>query len=182
LLALADEARRRGVPIDEISVGATPTARYSAELEGITELRPGNYVFFDRTQVGLGVASYDECAMTVLARVVSKPAADRVVLDCGSKTLTNDGARGFGDTSGYGLVLAPGHRNDPIEGLLIERLSEEHAVVLARGGRTPLEPGDLVRVLPNHSCVVTNLVDEIVLTEGDEVAEVVPVTARGRIR
>lgn len=182
LLTLADEARRRRVDIEEISVGATPTARFSARLEGITELRPGNYVFFDRTQVGLGSATLDDCAMTVLARVVSKPAADRIILDCGSKTLSNDAARGFAAMPGYGLILPQGHRNDPLEGLVIERLSEEHAVVRAVAGRTALEPGDLVRVLPNHACVVTNLVDDLVLTEGDEVVEVLPVAARGKIR
>jgi D-serine deaminase-like pyridoxal phosphate-dependent protein len=182
LIGLAGEARRRGVEIEEISVGATPTARFSAALDGITELRPGNYVFYDRTQVGLGVASLDDCALTVLARVVSKPAADRLVLDCGSKTLSNDGARGFTSAPGHGLVLPDGHRNEPMADLLVDRLSEEHAVVVASAGRTALEPGDLVRVLPNHACVVTNLVDELVLTEGDEVVEMLPVAARGRIR
>jgi D-serine deaminase-like pyridoxal phosphate-dependent protein len=182
MVGLAEEARRRGVQIEEISVGATPTARYSAALDGLTELRPGNYVFYDRTQVGLGAATLDDCALTVLARVVSKPAGDRVILDCGSKTLSNDVARGFVDMPGHGLILPEGSRNEPIEGLLVERLSEEHAVVRATAGRTGLEPGDLVRVLPNHACVVTNLVDELVLAEGDEVADMLPVAARGRIR
>lgn len=182
LVAVANEARRRGVVIEEISVGATPTARFSAALDGITELRPGNFIFFDRTQVGLGAATLDDCALTVLARVVSRPAPDRIVLDSGSKTLSNDIARGFAAMPGHGLVLPEGHRNEPIEGLVIERLSEEHAVVRTTAGRVALEPGDLVRVLPNHACVVTNLVDEVVLTEGDEVVEVLPVAARGRIR
>ena len=182
LLSVAEEVRRRGLEVAEISVGATPTARFSAALDGITEMRPGNYVFYDRTQVGLGAATLDDCALTVLARVVSKPAADRIILDCGSKTLSNDGARGFTELPGHGLVLPEGHRNEPIAGLIVERLSEEHAVVRATSGRTALEPGDLVRVLPNHSCVVTNLVDELVLTAGDEVEETVPVAARGRIR
>jgi D-serine deaminase-like pyridoxal phosphate-dependent protein len=71
----------------------------------VTELRPGTYVYFDRTQVALGAARVEDCALTVLAMVVSKPAADRVVLDCGSKTLSTDPPRGFSQPEGYGAVF-----------------------------------------------------------------------------
>ena len=140
-----------------MSVGATPTLRFSVRQRGLTELRPGNYVYFDRTQVALGAAALDDCALTVMATVVSKPAADRVILDCGSKTLTNDQARGIGKATGMGAVLmgngdAPRQIDDS---LTIERLSEEHATVRVTGG-TPLEPGDRVRVVPNHSCFLLN--------------------------
>jgi D-serine deaminase-like pyridoxal phosphate-dependent protein len=183
LTCVATAARGAGVPIEEISAGATPTARYSLEHSGLTEYRAGNYVFFDRTQVGLGAATFDDCAMTVLARVVSKPAADRIILDSGSKTLSSDGARGFQPMPGHGAVFRARHaragqRPDP--DLIIERLSEEHATVRVASGSTPLEPGDCVRVLPNHSCVVTNLVNELWLVDGDRV-EALPVAARGRI-
>ena len=70
-------ARREGIAIEEISAGATPPARFSLQQDGFTEFRPGNYVYFDRTQVALGAATIDDCALTVMARVVSKPAADR---------------------------------------------------------------------------------------------------------
>ena len=73
LTSLQDQAAGAGVPLEELSVGATPTARFSARLPGITELRPGNYVYYDRMQVGLGAADWDDCALTVLARVVSRP-------------------------------------------------------------------------------------------------------------
>jgi D-serine deaminase-like pyridoxal phosphate-dependent protein len=173
LRTLAAAARAAGVPIEELSAGATPTARFSMQQDGLTEYRPGNYVYFDRTQVGLGAAAADDCALTVMARVVSKPASDRVILDCGSKTLSSDGGRGFSPAPGYGVVL--GH-----DDLVIERLSEEHATVKATRGTTTLEPGDLVRVLPNHSCVVSNLVDQVWLVEDDRVTAL-PVAARGRI-
>src|SRR5205085_10236882 len=75
-----------GVRCEESSVGATPTARFSVSQQGLTEIRPGNYAYFDRTQVALGAAGYDDCALTVLARVVSHPARERVILDSGSKT------------------------------------------------------------------------------------------------
>ena len=185
LTTLRDRAKGVGIAgVDhwELSVGATPTLRFSARQTGLTELRPGNYVYFDRTQLSLGAATLDDCALTVLATVVSKPAADRIILDCGSKTLTNDLARGIAKAPGYGAVLtAAGDAID--EGLLIERLSEEHAVVRASGG-TVLEPGDRVRVLPNHSCTVSNLVDAVRLVngaDGDEVLETLPVAARGKI-
>lgn len=179
LTTLRDRARAAGIAIDELSVGATPTLRFSARQRGLTELRPGNYVYFDRTQVSLGAASLEDCALTVVATVVSKPAADRIILDCGSKTLTTDQARGIAKVPGYGAVL--NRAGDAIdETLVIERLSEEHAVVRAAGG-TPLEPGDRVRVLPNHSCVVSNLVDAVRLVEGDRVVETLVVAARGKI-
>jgi D-serine deaminase-like pyridoxal phosphate-dependent protein len=180
---LVERARRDGIFIEEVSAGATPTARFSLEQEGLTEYRPGNYVFFDRTQVGLGAATLDDCALTVLATVVSKPAPDRIILDCGSKTLSSDAARGFGPIQGHGAVfrdpvLRPGARPDP--DLIVERLSEEHATVRAARGTTPLEPGDRVRVLPNHACVVSNLVDQVWLVDQHEMIEVLPIAARGR--
>jgi D-serine deaminase-like pyridoxal phosphate-dependent protein len=174
---LVARCRRDGVPIEEVSAGATPPARFSLQQDGFTEFRPGNYVYFDRTQVALGAATIDDCALTVLARVVSKPAPDRIIFDSGSKTLTNDGARGFTAAPGFGVVL----RNDgtPDENLLIERLSEEHATVKAVGGSTALEPGDLVRIIPNHSCVVSNLADHVWLADGKAV-EPMPIAARGK--
>ena len=177
LIELADRA---GLESPEISVGATPTARFSLQLDGITELRPGNYVYYDRTQIGLGAARLEDCALTVLARVVSRPAENRIILDCGSKTLSADAARGFRHTSGFGAVLTDLESDEVDEGLIIERLSEEHATVKA-DRRCTLKIGDLVRVLPNHSCVVSNLVDAVQLVEGLNLLETLPVAARGRI-
>lgn len=178
---LARRARGVGVAIDEISVGATPTARFSVREAGITELRAGNYAYFDRTQVALGSAPIERCALTVVATVVSKPAPGRLVLDSGSKTLTSDRARGFTPLDGHGLVFADLEAREPDPSLSIARLSEEHAVVTVQSGASPLEPGDRVRVLPNHSCVVSNLVDHVHLVEGLRVIDRLPVAARGRI-
>jgi len=182
LVTLRDDAIRSGVAIDEISVGATPSLRFSVRQRGITELRPGNYVYFDRTQVSLGAATLDDCALTVLATVVSKHPG-RIILDCGSKTLTNDQARGITPAGGYGVVLAANGElpRQVDDALTIERLSEEHATVRVTG-ETRLEPGDRVRVVPNHSCTVSNLVDVVRLVDGDRVIETLPVAARGRIQ
>jgi D-serine deaminase-like pyridoxal phosphate-dependent protein len=185
LAGLKARAAASGIALDEISVGATPTLRFSAGQPGVTELRPGNYVYFDRTQLALGAASLDDCALTVLATVVSKHDG-RIILDCGSKTLTNDQARGIAPANGYGAVLAGesdalDYAREIDESLTIERLSEEHATVRVTGA-TRLEPGDRVRVVPNHSCVVSNLVDVVRLVDGDTVIDTLPVAARGRIQ
>jgi D-serine deaminase-like pyridoxal phosphate-dependent protein len=184
LHSLATRARAHGVQLEELSAGATPSARYSLEEDWITEYRAGNYVYFDRTQVALGAATFDDCALSVLATVVSKPAAHRIVLDCGSKTLTQDGARGFVAMPGHGavfrdVVFRPGLRPD--NDLVVERLSEEHATVRVQSGETALRPGDRVRVVPNHSCVVSNLVDTAWLSDGERVLGSLPIVARGRI-
>ena len=187
LAAVASAARGDGIAIGEVSAGATPPARYSLRVARgtVTEFRPGNYVYFDRTMVGLGAATRDDCALTVLATVVSVPAPDRVVLDCGSKTLAADGARGFAPVPGYGDIyrhLAPMPGEQPDAHLHIERLSEEHATVRVAPGAALLEPGDRVRVLPNHACVVSNLVDEAWLVHGLDVVSALPIGARGKIQ
>ena len=116
LARLANEVEQQGVKCEEISVGATPTARFSVQQEGLTEMRPGNYVYYDRTQVGLGAAAWSDCALTVLAMVVSTPAPDRIILDCGSKTLSNDMARGFSETRGHGVVFTRPGGDEPRRG------------------------------------------------------------------
>jgi D-serine deaminase-like pyridoxal phosphate-dependent protein len=184
LAALADAARAAGVEIDELSAGATPSARYSLGHDVLTEYRAGNYVYFDRTQVGLGAATFADCALTVLATVVSKPAPNRLILDAGAKTLAADLARGFAPLGGHGaafrdLAMPPGAAPD--DDLIVERLSEEHATVRVTSGTTTLEPGDRVRIVPNHSCVVSNLVDAAWMVDGDRVLESMPVAARGRV-
>ncbi len=180
MVGLAGKLRAAGVTVEEISVGSTPTAALAPTQRGITEMRPGNYVFFDRTQVSLGSATFANCALFVVATVVSRPAPDRVILDCGSKTLTNDGARGFTPAPGHGLVFMSSNEDVPEPAILVERLSEEHATCRVPED-SPLRPGDRVRVLPNHACTVTNLMDSLVLANEDGSMGRLPVAARGRI-
>ena len=180
MMGLARGLRDRGVAVEEVSVGSTPTARFAPSQRGITELRPGNYVFLDRTQVGLGSATYSDCALFIVATVVSRPAGDRVILDCGSKTLTSDGARGFGELPGYGSVFMSSNENEPDPTIVIERVSEEHATCRVPES-SPLRPGDRVRVLPNHACTVANLTDRLWVADDSGALEALPVAARGRI-
>lgn len=178
LRGLATRVRESGVDVQEISVGSTPTARFIPLQTGATEMRPGNYVFFDRTQVGLGAATTSTCAMSVIATVVSRPVASRVVFDSGSKTLTSDAARGFGASTGHGLVFTSLDADAPDPSITIERLSEEHAVARVLPNCT-LRTGDRVRIIPNHSCVVTNLANELLLVDEGEIVDRIPVGARG---
>jgi D-serine deaminase-like pyridoxal phosphate-dependent protein len=179
LTRLASALRDGSTPVAEISVGSTPTARFIGRQPGVTEMRPGNYVFADRTQVGLGAARADDCAQSIVSTVVSRPAPDRAIFDAGSKTLAADGLRGFGAEAGFGLVHPSISASQPDPTIQIERLSEEHAT--ARVPATcPLRVGDRVRIIPNHACVVTNLADELWLADGETIVERWPVAARGK--
>ncbi|HEY6066545.1 MAG TPA: alanine racemase, partial [Thermoanaerobaculia bacterium] len=171
LVSAAQAVRAEGLDVAEVSVGSTPTARVSMSIRGVTECRPGNYVYHDASQVSLGTSAIENCAMTVLATVVSVPAADRAVLDCGSKTLSSDALRPR--PGGHGWILGRRSR--------LEALSEEHGVVRVERGES-FRVGERVRVLPNHACVVSNLHDRIVLSRGDRVEGEWAVAARGRVR
>jgi len=186
LRSLAAQVAQGGVETREISVGSTPTARFVEEQDGVTEMRPGNYVYFDRTQVGLGAATLDDCGLTILSTVVSRPAPSRVIFDAGSKVLSSDVARGFGTATGHGLVY-PGVTLDsphPDPSIIIERLSEEHATARVPPACT-LRPGDRVRILPNHACAVVNLADELLVVDaaagGQDIVDALRVEARGRV-
>ncbi|HUF46189.1 MAG TPA: alanine racemase, partial [Vicinamibacterales bacterium] len=181
LNGLAARLRDLSVPVEEVSVGATPTSRFIEIQKGVTEMRPGNYVFFDRTQAGLDAARLDQCALHVVATVVSRPAPSRVIVDAGSKVLTSDAVRGFGQQAGHGLVYPSLEATEPDRSIVIERLSEEHGVARVPAA-CPLRIGDRVRILPNHSCVVTNLADELLLVDGAAVVDRLPVAARGKVR
>lgn len=168
IVAAAEGLRRAGVNIETVSVGSTPTSRFGFSHPGLTEARPGNYVYLDRTQVGLGTGGFDECAMSILATVVSVPAAGRSVLDSGSKTLALDMLRPKPD--GYGLVIGTESR--------LTSLSEEHGVVAVAPGDS-FKVGQRVRVLPNHACVVSNLHNRVIGVRGENVEAVFEVAARG---
>ncbi|HEX6547902.1 MAG TPA: alanine racemase [Candidatus Dormibacteraeota bacterium] len=164
----AAELRSRGVEVRVLSVGSTPTAAFAPEAAagGTTEMRPGTYVYGDANQVALGSQSLEECALGVVATVVSTPGPDRRVLDAGSKALSAD-LRVPG-LNGFGIVL--GHPE-----LVVERLNEEHAVVT---GPADLRVGDRVVVIPAHVCTAVNL-HPAVLFYGDGEAGWDPVVARG---
>jgi len=164
----AEGLRKAGVPIETVSVGSTPTSRFGFAYQGLTEARPGNYVYLDRTQVGLQTCAFEDCAMSILATVVSVSGQDRAVLDSGSKTLALDMTRPRPD--GYGLVIGTESR--------LSGLSEEHGMVAVAKGDA-FKVGQRVRVLPNHACVVSNLHNRVYGVRGERVEAVFEVAARG---
>jgi D-serine deaminase-like pyridoxal phosphate-dependent protein len=165
--------RDRGIECEVISVGSTPSAMIIGKVEGITEIRPGNYVFYDRTQLKLGSCSEDQMAASVLATVISRPAPDRVIIDAGNKTMCTDNAADFNNT--IGLVV--GHPE-----LTFHYSSEEHGRLTSKTGKSNLNIGDRLRLFPNHACGMINMHDEVYGVRGDVVEEVWKVAARGRVR
>jgi D-serine deaminase-like pyridoxal phosphate-dependent protein len=158
-----------GLPPKVISSGGTPDMWQAHDAALITEYRPGTYIYMDRYQVEAGAATLADCALSVAATIVSRPTSSRAVLDAGSKALSSDTL----GLSGFGLI-----REYPEA--QIRALSEEHAVVDLPGGSARPAVGEVVRIVPNHACVVSNLYDEVLLVRG-EAMERVGVAARGRM-
>lgn len=164
--ALAEAA---GLGVDVVTSGGSPDMM-SAHLAPVaTEHRPGTYVYNDRSLVNRGACGWEDCALTVLATVVSVPHPNRAIVDAGSKVLTSDL---FGQT-GYGHVLG---RPD----IAIDQLSEEHGRLVS-SEPIGLVVGQTVSIVPNHACVVTNMVDSVHVISGGAVAGVWPVVARGKV-
>ncbi|WP_437349828.1 alanine racemase [Paenibacillus humicus] len=176
MAAVAQELRRGGVPIRDVSVGSTPTAVYAAEIEGVTEIRPGTYVFHDRMQAAFGLCKLDDCAAEVWVTVVSRPATDRIVIDGGSKTFATDVQPGGAplQLQGFGHVVGLPHA-------VFERMNEEHGVIRVRP-EDDCQPGDLLRVIPNHICSTVNLHSSVYISDKDGGLRRVPVAARGCIQ
>lgn len=171
LREIAEAIRGLGVPCNTVSAGSTPGAPYMAGLPGITELRPGTYVFNDRTQMLLGVASEEDCALTVLSAVVSIH-GKRAALDAGTKSLTSDGVGRLGS---YGLIIGD-------SGLQLAACSEEHGHLnLAQSSRS-YAVRDRVHILPNHVCPVVNLTDTLYGYRNGEVVCEWKVATRGCVR
>jgi D-serine deaminase-like pyridoxal phosphate-dependent protein len=165
---------KAGIPIDVVSGGGTPNAWQAHEIPGLTEVRVGTYIYQDRATVAAGAASFEECALHLHATVISRPTADRAVIDAGSKSLSSDRVDPSAG-AGYGLVKG-------YEDAVIERLNEEHGVIdLSRCTRKP-QVGERLQILPNHVCVVSNLHDEIAVSRGGMLIDTRRVEARGKTR
>ena len=164
--------KQAGLEATIVSGGSTPTAFQSHYVTHQTEIRPGTSIYNDRHSVGVGSASFDECALHVHVTVVSLPEPDRGVIDAGSKVLTYDPLPPrYGQ--GHGHVLE-------YPEAVITSLSEEHAVVDFSACAERPRIGERLRVVPNHVCPVSNLVDEVVLHRSGVVEATVEVAARGK--
>jgi D-serine deaminase-like pyridoxal phosphate-dependent protein len=163
--------RAAGLEPSIVSTGGTPNLKNLGKLRGATEHRPGTYIYNDRMQVAAGVAGWDDCALNVYATVVSRAGPDRGILDAGSKTLTSD----TGGLDGHGMILEHPEAR-------IAKFAEEHGFLDLSRSNTRPNVGDIVRIVPNHVCVVVNMVDEVVMVRGDEILGTLPVAARGRLK
>jgi D-serine deaminase-like pyridoxal phosphate-dependent protein len=164
---------RAGLRPSAVSGGSTPTLWNTHELTGVTEFRPGTYVYNDRTTAEIGACEWDDCALTVLATVVSTAVPGQAVVDAGTKSLGREPMRGVDSSDGFGCVLGQ-------PGVIVKSMSEEHGILdLSQTSWRP-RVGDQVRIIPNHVCIVVHLNDAIVGARGDVVETSWDVAARGR--
>ncbi|MFC2008894.1 alanine racemase [Chloroflexota bacterium] len=175
MVKTAERLREAGFGIEEVSVGSTPTARDIAYVPGVTEIRPGTYIFNDFNEMSVGVATEDTCALTVLATVVSIPSNERAVLDAGSKTLTSDLVGPPSPRKGYGYIKG-------YPEITIARLTEEHGILALKDAKRKLKIGQQVEIIPNHVCPVVNLSDVMYLMKNGVCEGQVEVLARGKNR
>ena len=163
--------KRAGIPVPVVSGGGTPAIFRAQDLPMLTEHRAGTYIYNDVMVVASGTATWDDCAMRVRATVVSRPTDSRAVIDAGTKVLTSDQytVKGYGHLLEYPAATVTG-------------LSEEHGIVDLSGCPDRPHVGDVVSVVPNHCCVVSNMVDEVYGVRAGAVEVTWPVAARGAVR
>ncbi len=166
--------RAENMPVEIVSGGSTPSAEFAHLIPGLTEIRPGTYVYNDLNTYYQGACGLDDCAVRVVATVVSTAVPGRAIIDAGSKTLSSD-LLGAGPKTGYGYVVeAP---DAPII-----KLNEEHGYLDITRSRHSFHVGEVVTVIPNHVCATVNMHDEIMTLRQDEAVGCWKIAARGKIR
>ncbi|WP_020592104.1 D-TA family PLP-dependent enzyme [Kiloniella laminariae] len=151
-----------------VSGGGTPDMWSAHSIPALTEYRVGTYIYNDRSLIERGVCKASDCALTVLTTVVSVPTNNRIIIDAGSKVLTSD----LLGLQGYGLVV--GHPEIAVVGL-----SEEHGELDCSRTTTEFQPGDRLQIIPNHACVVSNMVNEVKMIRNHKLESCQVVAARG---
>ena len=166
--------RREGIAVEELSVGSTPSLLVSDIVPGVTEIRPGTYIFMDGDQAQV-IGSYQHCALSVLATVISCPSPDRVVLDSGTKALTYFVQRhGITRSKGFGVLKER-------SSVYLYSLSDEHGL-FAPPQDMSFHIGDKVEIIPNHACPTCNLYSVMYGVRNGEVQEEFKILARGMSR
>ncbi|PQM59579.1 MAG: alanine racemase [Rhodobacteraceae bacterium] len=169
LLKTKDFLENNKIDVPVVSVGGSPDMWNADKISVATEYRVGTYIYNDRSLIERGTCELQHCALTVLATVVSTPTPERAVVDAGSKVLTSD----LSGLVGYGLVVNYPH-------VTISNLSEEHGCLKSEGP-TGLVVGQKIQIIPNHACVVSNMVDQVTFTRSTKVTKLQRVTARGKV-
>jgi D-serine deaminase-like pyridoxal phosphate-dependent protein len=163
-----------GVPVEILSGGSTPAAEFSSEVPGLTEIRPGTYVYNDLNTFYQGACRLDDCAVRVMTTVVSTAVPGRAMVDAGSKTLSSDQLTA-GPKAGFGYIVEA-----PDAPLFM--LSEEHGHVDMTRSEHQFRVGEVLSVIPNHICTCVNMHDEAFLVRNQEVIGSWRVAGRGKIR
>jgi D-serine deaminase-like pyridoxal phosphate-dependent protein len=172
-LRAANLVRQAGIPVDIVSIGATPSLMQTEIIEGITEIRPGTYIFMDAGQAN-ALNDFSVCAATVLVSIISKPTDERVVFDAGAKTLTTQNRpSGICSTEGLGYV-----KNS--ENVRVSGLFDEHGLINDKRFRNIVSVGDKVEVIPNHICPTCSLYEKAYLVSAGSVVKEIPVLCRGK--
>ncbi|MCL2703397.1 MAG: alanine racemase [Defluviitaleaceae bacterium] len=171
----AKQIAEAGVKITNISGGSTPTAQYCGEDKALTEFRPGSYIFGDVMRINTGAVKPADCAATVAVTVVSAPCSNRAIIDGGAKAFSGDAPLNNPPLfiKGHGLIL--GHQN-----LEFIRMSEEHGVIETKDGSpTNLQIGQILQIIPNHTCTCINLFDHAYIINEDTTVRKEKIAARG---
>ena len=170
----ANLVRSLRIPLETVSIGATPSLMCSGVSEGVTEIRPGTYIFMDAGQAN-AQDSYTSCAATVLATVISTPTEERVIIDAGAKALTSQ-------NRGLGICHTPG--NGVIKGSNLIRLAgvfDEHGIIYDKEFRRHTQIGDKIEIIPNHICPTSNLYDKAYLVDDGKIILEIPILCRGKL-
>ncbi len=162
------------MPVEIVSGGSTPSAEFAGLVPGLTEIRPGTYVYNDMNTYHQGACRMEDCAVRVLATVVSTAVHGKAIMDAGSKTLSSD-LLGSGPKTGYGYVVEAPDAS-------IIKLNEEHGHLDVTNSTHQFHVGEVLTVIPNHVCTCVNMHDEAFLLRGGEVVGSWRIAARGKIR
>jgi len=172
MVEVADDLRRAGLSCDTVSVGSTPGLTSTPYAAGVTEARPGTYVYYDANQLRLGSTTLDHCALTVLTRVVSRQRDGIAITDAGTKAMSSDSA-----SAGNGVGLVCDLAMVPMDGIHFTTANEEHGFMHG-AGVSSLVVGDVLRIVPNHACATVNMWSSVGVVEGDTAVDRWPVLAR----
>jgi D-serine deaminase-like pyridoxal phosphate-dependent protein len=172
LVRTADELRQAGHDVRLVSVGSTAGATSTPFAEGVTEARPGTYVYYDANQVRLGSCTSEDWALSVLARVVSVQRSGRAIIDAGTKAMSSDAIT---TAKSVGIACAPS--GVPLLDVTFADGNEEHGFLLGDGAAR-LTVGDLVRLVPNHACGTTNMWSHVYAVRGTDIVDDWAISAR----
>jgi len=173
----AEILRQNGLPCPTVSVGSTPTAVFAEDLSGITEVRAGNFVFYDLVMAGLGICDVKDIAISVLTSVIGhQKQKGWVITDAGWTALSCDRGTALQEVDqGYGVVC--GVKGEPLTNLIVASTNQEHGIIVDRGGKELdwklFGIGTVVRILPNHACATAAMHDRYYVIDGStEIIEI----------